>query len=272
METLVTMDGGETARAVWIDRGLLYAGGQDNKLHVVDLATHAELKSWEVPWLISDIAVVGDRVFASLGPGDLVTWEERALSGAGAVRHVDANAPKFATDGDTLFWGTAWGEVRERGRGLVASISKGLGSISVDAEHIYAGYEDGKLRIFRRSDGNRVKIINVGSRLARAATGRGVLVTVANRTGEVTRWRLPDCVSEQRFVFDVSGASWGVIGVDVVGTRIVLHSYEELAIFEADGSRVFTWHPSGENRIEDVWYDGTHALMAVGPSVVRVAV
>jgi hypothetical protein len=146
-------------RALWVTPDHVYAGTchdeDQHQLAILDRRGKA-VKTWATPYLVSDVAVAGDVCHAALGPGYLMSWDKRGLTKkAPKPVKVDANAPKLAVFDDKLWWGTSWGEIHSENTGLVTSVKKWLGGICVDAERIYAGYDDGNVRVFSRA-GKRV--------------------------------------------------------------------------------------------------------------------
>jgi hypothetical protein len=260
-------------RCVWVDSDHIYVGTETSRLCLVDRESLKTKTSVKTPFLVSDVARVGNEVFAALGPGRLVCWSDAVLEAEPVVTSVDMNAVKFAVHGTTLFWGTAWGELWERGRGKLASVKTWLSSVTVDDEHIYGGYDDGKCRVFRRDNGKRVKVLDVGG-TARCALGEK-LYTVDAKSGAFTRWN--NFTAEKTFTLDVTGSKYGVIGLHIGSSWIASHTFENLWIHDLDGKLVGVWTPpplkkptSHGHDIEDVWLDGETIYVAVHNTLTRL--
>jgi hypothetical protein len=259
------------ARCLWVADDLIYVGtshrDREHQLVILD-KRGATVKTWRTPYLVSDIAIVGDTCYAALGPGELVTWRQRGLGEEPTTRTVDANAPKFAVHGNELWWGTSWGEIHTLDR-FVTKVAKSLTGICVDAERIYAGYADGKLRVFSRA-GKRLKLLAIGRRGTRCAIGDGVLVTLDQTTGETTVWDVPAFAERARFVHDPRRVPYGVIGVAMFAPYIITYTYEDLALHDRAGQLLASWHAPNE-RIWDVWVADDALLVADGAQVHKLA-
>lgn len=86
-------------------------------------------------------------------------------------------------------------------------------------------------------------------------------------SGEATIWT-PAFEEKARFTHEHS-AKWGVIGLEVFGSRIVSHTYEDLQVHDDRGRKLGAWTCPG--RLEDAWLDGDEVYIAAGPHVHRVA-
>jgi len=262
------------ARCLWVAGEHLYAGWswtdddeRGNELTILD-AGGALVRTWKLRYLVSDVAVVGDRCFAALGPGELAVWPSRGLQGEPTVAQVDANAPTFAVHGDTLMWGTSWGEIHDLDRGLIANVKKSLTDIAIDGQRIYAAYEDGKVRVFSR-DGKSVKVLAAGKKAIRCSLAGDTLVTVDARSGDTISWSTTGFEKRAAFVRDSHGADYGVIGVGLYAQYIVSRTFDDVEIHDREGKLVGAWR-SPEGNIEDVWPDDRGLIIAAGSRVYRV--
>jgi hypothetical protein len=257
------------ARCLWVDGESLYVGTchdeRDHELLVADRRTGAIAKRHRMPFLVSDVALVGDDCYAALGPGQLA-HSDRGLRAKPTITVVDANAPRFAVHGSTLFWGTYWGDIcAERRR--IAGVKKALCSIAADDVHVYAGYDDGKVRSFTH-DGKRARAFSVGRRAARCAANEHAVVTGDATTGAVAVWRKPELAAGLGFTHDPGGTAYGLVGLAIFDRWIISNTFVDLQIHDLAGTLVASWHvPDDDHQIEDVWLDAHGLLVAAGPHV-----
>ncbi len=259
------------ARCLWVTEEHVYVGSawtddreQGNQLTILDRAGHV-VRAWRLPFLVADVAIVADRCVAALGPGDLAVWDARGLAGPPAISHVDANAPKLAVHGDTLMWGTSWGEIHHVAEGRVAELSKAVTSIAIDADRIYAGFADGKLRVFSRA-GKRLASLPIGKRAVCCDVAGDTLVTIDAQSGATTVWDAATLEVRATFTRDPHGAPYGVTGARLFGARIVSRTHADVEIHDREGNLLRSWR-APVDAVADVWLDGDRMLVAAGGDV-----
>lgn len=263
-----------TVRALRRHANVLYAGWcgpfqptSDDDAHGVtrwDLDASRVLDFHRTAWLVSDVAIAGGRVFASLGPGDLVTWDDLACTRAPSVEHVDANAVRFVVHQGELWWGTYWGEIHALGRaGAVAAVRKAQTTVAVADGVVAAGYEDGKVRVWTVANGiasKKSKTVSVG-KPARCAIFDDALWTSGPR-GEITRWNLASLREELRV--SVPSGPYGV-SLQAGDTRLVAFGGPEVRVIAPLGE--ITGEARLPGNVGAVCVDQGRLFVGVGPAV-----
>jgi hypothetical protein len=208
------------------------------------------------PFLVSSVEVVGDNVWASLGPGHLLRFGERGAA-APCEEGRYTNSAVLTTDGRSLIFGTTWDGV------FVDNVWQGgmrkyCRGVAVDDEHIYAAYDDDKVRVHRRTDFKRVAILKDS---AKVALGAGALATLNKQRTEIVLW---DPLWHRELSRVPHGLSGQYPGISAFGGRFVVHTTDAVMVCEADGTHARRWQrPESDTRINAALLVGEDLVVGI---------
>ena len=231
------------------------AGGATHRLYVYD-EDFAELHAWPTPWLVSSVVAVGTDVYASLGPGYLLKSTDLGDGEPREIAHF-TNSQALRTDGANLVFATTFEGiyVNMRHRGGMAKYCSAIG---LDDNNIYAPYDDEKIRVFRRSDFKRIKILRGG----RVGAGAGSVFTAPTRGYEITRYD-PVTLEKTHTFQQVSQGRYMQLRVE--GDQLLSFDTHTVQVQAHDGSRAVRWDVPRPDRarVNDAMLMGRDLLIAV---------
>jgi formylglycine-generating enzyme required for sulfatase activity len=218
-------------------------------VYVADANLMEVLHELRTPFLVSDLHVAGDALWASLGPGHVFRWPDRGMGTEGVLELETRNAPVFgAFDGQLVIGTHSAGFGLLGGRWIPSLASAAVVSVAMDAERLYGGYEDKKVRVFDRETGRRIWVLKTGSHVSVGADGT---VWVANRAGTVTAHD-PGSGRVLRTIEHEKGSPYAVF-VAAWGGRVLTWDGGRVQVTDADGARVLRWSCPAGARINAVF-------------------
>jgi len=215
-------------------------------LMVLDKDLSQTLHAHRTPNLVSTLVVPDRFVWMGLGPGYL--WCANEL-GAEPPRQIGrfTNAPFLASHDGDLVMGTTYEGIFYGGERVAGMAGTGT-SIAMDATHVYAAYNDYKVRAFDRANWERVAVcpagwsVTAGAGVVVGSGGQGDTVTVmAPGTLEVLdTFTHPD-----------------VKTVRICEGKIVTRSKAVVQVQDLTGNLAFQWAcPSGSYIDAAMWVEG----------------
>lgn len=248
---LFTLDG-----TTWVG----VEGSLVNKLHgvLVGDANLFEVKQdLRTAFLVSDLQVCNGTLWAGLGAGQLLAWP-RSESEGRLVQHF-GNTPLLASHGQDLLIGAARQGLGVLGQVWIEGLSgKLLRSVALDAERVYGGYDDGRVRVYDRRAGRRLRILKTGSSVS---VGDGV-VWVADSAGTVTAHTPADGKVLRSFPHQ-KNSPW-TTQVRAWGARVIAWDGGSVGVYDAEGTRVTWWACPAGHRVHAVCPIGAGLHVAIG--------